>query len=153
MKTIIKLFPLMLFFVFLSLLIINCKTTRVKINKEASIANESKTRLKVNFDEDFDKFYARFHSDSIFQMSRIVFPLNGIHIDGFEETKWDKKNWILIKTKYYDVDTTQFKVKYNKTSKTFTQKAWIENSGFSSECRFEIISKKWYLVYFLDNNN
>lgn len=142
MKQSTKLFSLLFLLAFISFS--SCKTTKDKTSSKA---------VTSSFDEDFDKFYNRFHTDSIFQLSRIVFPLSGMQVDGIEENKWEKENWVLFKTRIYDVDTTRFKVKYKKTSKTFTQKAWVENSGFSSECRFEIVNKKWHLVYFLDQNN
>ena len=73
-------------------------------------------------------------------------------IDGDTEKKWTRDNWMLMKVRIFDIDTKQYKVSYTKTDKTFTQKVWIEDSGFSSECRFEIIDKKWFLVYVLDLN-
>ena len=113
----------------------------------------STTNTSVNSSaEDFDKFYKRFHSDSLFQISRINFPLEGMSIDGNGEKKWTRENWELMRTRIYDVDTTEYKTTYKKYPKQFTQKAWLENSGFSTECRFELIKKKWFLVYVMDHN-
>ena len=58
-----------------------------------------------------------------------------------------------MKGRIYEVDKSQYKVEYNKTDKSFFQKVWIENSGFNSECRFELIDTKWYLVYALEIDN
>ena len=58
-----------------------------------------------------------------------------------------------MKVKIYDIDKSQFKVEFKKTDKTFMQRVWIANSGFNSECRFELINKKWFLVYALDQND
>lgn len=102
--------------------------------------------------EDFDKFYDRFHKDVNFQMSRIKFPLEGEYVDGAQTEKWDKNNWIMMKEKIYDIDRSQFKVQYKKTEDSFFQKVWLENAGFSAEYRFELIGKKWYLVYAVDRN-
>lgn len=124
-------------------LITSCKTKSVTKDKITTTSSSV---------EDFDRFYNRFHADSAFQMSRIVFPLEGMYTDGHEEKIWDKKNWIMIRTRIYDVDTTKFKVEYEKAGNTFTQKAWTENSGFSSQCRFMLINKRWHLVSFLDQN-
>jgi hypothetical protein len=110
--------------------------------------NSSKTSSFENFDE----FYKKFHSDSLFQISRIKFPLAGKKVDGFEEIKWTKKKWSLMKTMIYDIDTTVFKTEYKKSSKEFKQKIWLENSGFNTEYRFKVIHNKWYLVYALDIN-
>lgn len=102
--------------------------------------------------EDFDAFYDKFHRDSIFQMSRIKFPLKGIMIDGWEQEKWNKENWLTLKTKVYDIDTTMYMTDYIKTNKSFVEKAWIKDSGFFMEYRFKVIRKKWYLVYAVDKN-
>ena len=102
--------------------------------------------------ENFDKFYDRFHADKNFQISRIKFPLEGEYVDGGQTTKWDKKNWIMMKEKIYDIDRTQFKVQHKKTEDSFYQKVWLDNTGFSAEYRFELIRKKWYLVYAADRN-
>ncbi|MDD2278807.1 MAG: DUF4348 domain-containing protein [Bacteroidales bacterium] len=127
----------------LTALISSCKAKQATKNTYTS---------SISSDENFDKFYNRFHADSAFQISRIVFPLDGMYTNGHEEKRWDKKNWVIIKTRIYDIDTTDFKVDYKKTENTFTQKVWVENSGFASQCRFELIKKKWHLVYFLDQN-
>jgi hypothetical protein len=108
-----------------------------------------KGKIKI---ENFDQFYNRFHTDSLFQLSRIKHPLQGKLVDGTESGKWTKENWMLMKTRIYDIDTTQFKTSYQKTDVSFVQKVWIENSGFSSECRFEVLDGKWYLTYVLDQN-
>lgn len=122
--------------------------TACKSIKESTTENIGKKSSVENF----DLFYNKFHSDSAFQISRIKFPLEGKSMDGFEKTKWTKDNWTIMKVRIFDIDTTQYKVSYNKTDVTFTQKVWIENSGFSSEYTFELIDNKWYLVFALDQN-
>ncbi|TAF09524.1 MAG: DUF4348 domain-containing protein [Flavobacteriia bacterium] len=102
--------------------------------------------------EDFDEFYDKFHKDSIFQMSRINFPLDGIKVDSDVEKKWSKMNWTVLKTKIYEVDTTEFKIQYKKANDSFYQKFWIENSGFWGEYKFRLIGNKWYLVYAVEQN-
>ena len=102
--------------------------------------------------ENFDRFYDRFHSDTVFQLSRVRFPLGGYRADGMEEVKWSRDNWPYMRTRIYDVDTTIYKISYKKTENEFVQKVWLENSGFSSESRFRLIKNKWFLVYVLDLN-
>jgi hypothetical protein len=121
----------------------NCKST-----KETS----TKSNHSNFFTEDFSKFYNRFHTDYSFQISRIKFPLQGVKVDGFETKNWSRKNWSMMKIKIYDIDTTWYKVNYKKTDNSFTQKFWVQDTGFSSEYRFELIKNKWYLVYALDKN-
>lgn len=121
----------------------NCHT--VKSNSQPKIVNN-------NPDEDFTVFYEKFHNDTLFQVSRLKFPMGGMSIDGSAKTKWTRNNLPLMRTKIYDVDTSEYKVAIKKTKNTFTQKVWIEASEFSSEFRFERIHAQWYLVYVLDQN-
>lgn len=102
--------------------------------------------------EDFNRFYSQFHSDSTFQFSRIHFPIEGMIIDGYGERPWSKENWTLLTISVFEADTSSFVVDYKKEEKVFTQKSWIENSGFAAEYRFELKKCKWYLVYALEQN-
>ena len=122
--------------------LINCK-------RSEKLKNIQKSAVVV---ENFEVFYNQLHSDSLFQISRIKFPLEGQNRDGFEKNKWTKVNGILLKTKIYDIDTLEFKTEWKKTGTSFVEKCSLENSGFSSEYRFQLIEKKWYLTYALDIN-
>lgn len=144
MKLIIKVIILFALIILPSAILTNCHPARNASKGEASPIK--------NLDEDFDMFYNKFHNDSLFQLSRTRFPIGGMSVDGFNELKWTRDNLPLLKTRIYDIDTTQYKVTFKKTQKTFTEKVWIENSGFSFECKFELIDNKWYLVYVLDQN-
>jgi hypothetical protein len=130
--------------VIITLLLVNCNKREIN-----TISNTNKEKITI---EDFDKFYDKFHKDSIFQMSRIIFPLDGIKVEYDGEKKWSKKNWTTLKTKIYDVDTTEFKIEYKKTNDSFYQKFWIEDSGFWGEYRFGLINNKWYMVYAVEQN-
>ena len=113
-------------------------------------SNKSKTSSTNKLTEDFDQFYDKFHTDSSFQISRLKFPLGGRDEFG---NHWTINNWHLLKGKIYDVDKSRFKVDLKKTDTDFTERVWIENSGFSSESRFKLIDGKWFLVYDLEQNN
>jgi len=64
------------------LFIISCKSTKEFSND----LDETASTI-----EDFDKFYDKFHADSVFQSTRIRFPLEGLRYDGIEETPWTRK--------------------------------------------------------------
>ena len=57
----------------------------------------SESNKRKNIIEDFDRFYDKFHKDSIFQISRIKFPLDGAKFDSGEEMKWSINNWTMLK--------------------------------------------------------
>ncbi|MBO7433841.1 MAG: hypothetical protein J6U13_08850 [Salinivirgaceae bacterium] len=128
------------------------KTTKADSARQGT-KTESVSAKKPAAVENFDKFYDRFHNDSLFQISRVKFPIEGFCVSSDTITKWSTKNWLMMRTRIYDVDTTQYKVSYNKTDKTFTERVWIENAGLVTECRFELIGGKWWLVYLQDENN
>ncbi len=128
---------------------IGCKGPKNAVSNNPHKENSSKTQKNT---ENFDEFYHKFHTDSVFQMSRIRFPLEGKMINGQDEIEWTKDNWMLMRTKISDIDPKQYKTSYKKTETTFYQKFWLENSGLSAEYRFELIGKKWFLVYALDQN-
>ena len=140
MKTALSFIMSTLIFLGLAIMFTNCHTLK---------RNSNKANILV---ENFDEFYNKFHSDSTFQKSRIKFPLKGQKVDSEGTHSWSKTNWVLMKVKIYDVDTATYKVDYHQLEKVFTQKIWLEDSGFSSEYRFELIDRKWYLVYALENN-
>jgi len=102
--------------------------------------------------EDFDQFYDQFHTDVNFQSSRIVFPLKGAMEDNSGRTSWTKENWIPLKVKIQDVDSSKYKVEYEKMGNRFIQKFSLPGSGFSSEYHFEKIEGRWYLVFAEDIN-
>ena len=85
-----------------------------------------------------------------FQRSRLKFPLQGHNELG---QGWTTTNWQLMKGKVYAVDKSQYKVDIKKTNTSFFQKVWIDGAGFNSECKFELIGGKWYVVYALEQNN
>ena len=78
----------------------SCKTTEEgtrKFTSSESVKPDKKESRPFSKPENFDKFYNRFHTDSTFQMSRIKFPLQGKIIQGDQETKWSRDNWIMMK--------------------------------------------------------
>lgn len=125
------------------------KTPETDAKSSATTAVAPKKKAKV---EDFDKFYDRFHADSAFQMSRIKFPLKGGYHTLDNSTKWTAQNWSLMTTRIYDVDKEKCRTTYSKTENSFTQKVWIDSAGLYTECRFELVDGKWFLVYMNDEN-
>lgn len=105
-------------------------------------------------EESFDRFYAQFHADSLFQMQRIIFPLPGINTDemGSDESEylWEEEDWEM----HYDMnlDTTEFIIEKNITDSLAIEKIYKENTGFSVERTFKKLNGKWFLVSYKDVN-
>lgn len=101
----------------------------------------------VKKSENFDVFYQRFHKDSLFQISRVQFPLKGQQISMKGAKSWKKENWIMIKAKAGEIDRSQFNVKTVKKDDSYFEGIYCKNCVFSFEMEYRLISGKWYLVY------
>lgn len=100
---------------------------------------------------EFDKFFKKFHSDSLFQLSRIIFPLAGENIDGWErDSLWYKEDWTLHTN--LQIDTSIYKEEFIYSDSLVKQIVFIEGSGFYVERHFKLINGEWYLVYYLFQN-
>jgi hypothetical protein len=97
--------------------------------------------------EDFKEFYSKFLTDSIFQMSRIKFPLEGRNVEGDKITSWTIDNWVLLKKSAYEVDTVEYKVEITESDILKIFRVYIPDSGFEVLSKFGLIDGKWYLIY------
>lgn len=126
-----------IFFVVAAILIVSCNNQTCSTHDEA-----------------FTEFNQKFHTDSLFQMSRIKFPIGGNKVDGWEKREtWDLKNWEMLKSpvsKKNAFKEYQHQASFSDT--LVTEKYWIQDSGFSTEVRFKKADGKWFLVYFNDVN-
>ncbi|MDR0801721.1 hypothetical protein [Fluviicola sp.] len=119
-------------------------------HKDTSIQDTKRDSIEV-----FENFYNRFHEDSLFQISRILFPLPGHNIDSdynpdekIEIFKWDKNNWDMQK-KILDQN---FKNELRKYNDSIIERIYIENSGFEIVRKFYLHNKKWYLGFYGSQN-
>ena len=102
--------------------------------------------------EDFEQFYLRFHNDPGFQMERIAFPLEGKFVDWEGERVWTRENWPVMKVPIWDINDPDYRTEYRQSDTQFYQRVWLDNSGFVSEYRFELIDGLWKLVYAMEQN-
>ncbi|POY38078.1 hypothetical protein C3L50_12445 [Flavobacterium alvei] len=109
--------------------------------------------ISSNHSENFEDFNRKFHSDSIFQLSRINFPIEGKLIEGFEKQNWTSKNWELMKIPVSEKSLLpKYKHSVRKTDEVVVEKFWIDNSDFLVERKFKEIDGKWFLIYYNDVN-
>jgi hypothetical protein len=109
--------------------------------------------ISSNYSENFEEFNRQFHSDSIFQLSRINFPIEGKLIEGFDKQDWTSKNWELMKIPVSEKSSlANYKHSVRKTDGEVIEKFWIGNSDFLVERRFKKIDGKWFLIYYNDVN-
>jgi hypothetical protein len=137
------------FFIIAALALVQChrKTIPsagkpVKPAEKPAVKSPSPTRY-----ENFEAFYQRFLTDSLFQISRVNFPLKGqqIHIRG--ASAWKKEKWMMIKAKASEVDKTLYNIKTVRKDNSYFEGIYCKNCGFSFETEYRLINGKWFLVY------
>ena len=149
-----------LFIILFALLAFSCS----KEKGEASIhrntnKNFDKDSLKsaheksqISGTENWEEFYSKFHKDSLFQLSRIKFPLNGYQFYDSEtrSVRWSKDNWRMLKYTINEIDIAEYKIEYIKSDSLVTTRIYKENSSINIIEKYKPINGKWYLIYYLD---
>lgn len=101
--------------------------------------------------EDFVEFYDRFHKDSAYQMTHIVFPLQGKPNNAkpgtdYSDYHWSEENWILHKDFGKLLDS--YSKRYSGDSIYIIEEIYHNTEAFKIERRFSRIGKQWFLVYY-----
>ncbi len=103
--------------------------------------------------ESFGEFNSKFHSDSIFQISRIKFPIGGKYVDDVENKNWTPKNWNFQRTEVSEKNEYKdFEHSLSKSDTLIVEKFWLKNSGFKAERKFRRINGKWFLIFYNEVN-
>jgi hypothetical protein len=138
------------------LLFTSCHKTSKEITRKEHSAPKAETpevkkRSKPLYYEPFNSFSSRFHSDSLFQIKRIKFPVDGylVNPEGIE-TPWDKNTWLMHRMPIQQIDTSEFKVKITEQPGVRIEEIFIEGSGFRTRRVFKQIKGKWYLTSYID---
>lgn len=138
----------------ISITFLSCNDGKKERTNLDSIESKNKAlKEKLEPVENFEEFNKKFHSDSLFQVSRVDFPIEGKHISGFEQYNWTKKNWqfhaIPVAEK---IEIGEYQHSLVKTDSLITERFWIPDSGFEVERQFKLINSKWFLIYYNDIN-
>lgn len=107
---------------------------------------------------DFYDFYQRFHNDSLFQMTHIIFPLKGLprEVDSTTYVKddfvWTEEDWILHKS--FDFEVSGFEREIKPFGPNMIQeKITHKKTGSGMTRRFaKLGDKDWNLIYYADFN-
>ncbi|GAA5222170.1 DUF4348 domain-containing protein [Membranihabitans marinus] len=127
------------------LLFSNCNNTK---QEENTLGIEEMTQVP----EDFSSFYLKFHSDSVFQLNHITFPLQGIpaliskEIDPDEFT-WSKEDWKFHSFDNFDPDQYQIE-RQTFDSTLVTEKIIDIKTNIGIKRRFAKFNDEWYLIYY-----
>lgn len=122
----------------------------------AACKSKEKDSQVAGLPADFEVFFQKFHTDSLYQMEHIIFPLEG-HIRVMENQieiinpiKWEKEGWIMHKP-FNDHGGT-FEQKYLMTDDLVVEKISDKSNFFKMERRFAKLGEDWTLIYYGANN-
>ncbi|MDF1698944.1 MAG: hypothetical protein P1U56_24025 [Saprospiraceae bacterium] len=127
-----------------------------KIKMGASVANAEKatttTEVYLNsLPDDFYPFYDKFHTDSLFQVEHILFPLQGISKSSDstkigEKTEWKLENWVLHRP--FNSQEGTFKREFTNIGGIITETISANGGLFSLEKRYVKLNNEWHLIYY-----
>lgn len=123
------------------------KTTSKEISKEDTTV----------LPEDYISFYEKFHTDSLYQMSHIQWPLQGIQTEERDSNIINgrfyhkQENWLMHKSLSEEMG-------YSQSTKILAddllEETMVDSQGqFGMKRRFAKISKEWYLIYYSGLNH
>lgn len=135
-------FRLIIFLTFFGLLTTACQDTSSQIEVE-----ETTSSAEV---PDFDAFYQQFHSDSLYQLAHIQFPLQGMssrpedHGAGF---RWEKEDWRMHRN---FTSSSGFTSEFISLGDDLVIENIVHQNGqYGMERRFSRLGgDEWYLIYY-----
>lgn len=105
----------------------------------------------------FADFYQQFHSDSVFQVSHIVFPLEGLPDNADSLTiatndyRWQPENWRM--QRQFDFEMSEFKREILPLNENMVLERIVHQNGeFGMVRRFAIVGGEWHLIYYAGMN-
>lgn len=103
--------------------------------------------------EDFASFYARFLTDSTFQMERTRFPLPGQKFTAEvadSAYRWQRTDWQMLREP--QLDATYFTRNLTVSDTLVTDEIAGVDSGFYFRMDYRPMDKKWHLMYLVDRD-
>lgn len=118
-----------------TLFLASCNKPNPEVSNDAEVSS--------SLPEDFYEFYDQFHSDSVFQMSHIIFPIKGDPSDPII----NQDEWILHKP--FDSMNGTFERDFRILgSKIVAEYIYEQTGNFAMERRFGKLSDGWNLIYY-----
>lgn len=147
--------------IIIGLIIISCKqepNKNIKINEIEPIIK----KIPNNIDNDFNVFLKYFSKDSVFQVSRVIFPLKVMEVD--ENNMLESIEQIIEKRDYTTIDFEYPNDMMSRETERYTQKIILKNSkviieirgvdnGICTDFYFVKIKEKWFLEGWNDTSN
>ncbi|MFN7328906.1 MAG: DUF4348 domain-containing protein [Bacteroidota bacterium] len=138
-----------LLFILLTISLVGCGTKTTELTTDKNVQGEN-----------FDDFFNKFRSDSIFQMERVKFPLTLVTWDiddNLATEEIDRENWRHLKLEYKDEFGTREIDAYTQETKIYADSAKIElrgvDNGIHVDYVFNKVDGQWTLTTERDYSN
>ncbi len=122
-----------------------------------SHASAEETSASAVLPEGFADFYQKFHSDSLYQVEHIVFPLEGLpdHADSLaivnEDFRWQAEDWQM--QRQFDFEMSEFRRHIVPVNDMMVLERIVHQSGeFGMVRRFALLGGEWHLIYYAGMN-
>lgn len=112
--------------------------TDIKTNQEESAQTTSSTVVEIP--ADFPDFYERFHTDSLYQIDHIIWPLSK-KPDG---SKWTQEDWIMHKP--FDNSSGEFTRDLDNFEGIITETIRHNQGWFQMQRTFTQMDEEWVLI-------
>jgi hypothetical protein len=152
-------------YLILILAFLGCKLESRKVETEKSTESKKETvqiKIPENVDNDFKVFLYYFSKDSIFQISRVNFPLKVMEVNQNNtleqiEMTIQKKEYTKLDFEYPKDALTRETSRFTQNIKTKDNQSIVEIRGFDNgiytDYFFEKENGKWILKSWDDNSN
>lgn len=131
-----------LLFILLTISLVGCGTKTTELTTDKNVQGEN-----------FDDFFNKFRSDSIFQMERVKFPLTLVTWDiddNLTTEEIDRENWRHLKFEYNNKFGTREIDAYTQETKIYADSAKIElrgvDNGIHVDYVFNRVDGQWTLT-------
>ena len=139
---------------FALLLLLACKNN----SPQSPLSSEEQASAQEQpMPEGFAEFYQEFHSDSLFQVEHIVFPLEGLPDDADSLTiaegrfRWQPEDWKMQRS--VDYEMSDFIRQINPVNENMVVERIVHKSGeVGMVRRFAKVAGEWHLIYYAGMN-
>lgn len=141
------------FFIYFSLVLFSCKETNNIANENTQPQKSTLYKSSIS-KENFDVFFSKFSSDSLFQSSRIKFPLRN-EIYNSDNNEYEVSNIHIEKWKFVNIKklpSNYIRKLSNKDVFKYVLNIQILDTGVNVDYIFMALNGKWILVNIIDSS-
>ena len=115
--------------------------------QSTSISTSESDRMPA----DFEQFYVRFHEDSIYQKSHVLFPLRGLPTNADSTTiangnfHWQENDWKIHQP--FNSKKGEYTRSFLSLDDVVTEEIYTKD-GFGMQRRFMKTDGEWYLIFY-----